>query len=335
MADLDKICSSLKKKYSSTKVGDQLPTEYEYISTGNLAFDLVSDGGIPIGFLTEFLGLSQSGKSLFIHKIIANAQEKYNAIGVLVDRESSFFRKRAEETMGVDSSKLVVVPPADTPTITDAFQFLIDFIESVRKEDEDQYLVLAIDSVSAFDKDTNLDKSDSGRKAKSTHEGLRAIIPHIDSKTTLIVSNQVTYKIGVMFGSPTTTTAGESMKYYSTCRFALQDKRKIIDPDKGNEVIGAWLGVESIKTRLGPCYRKCFLPVFYNRGVDYYGGYTRLLVDRGYLEPKNKQDFSSFKQVTVKDKDGKLFNEFDVEKLLEVHPEMAFDTYPEYYEEKK
>ena len=333
MVNLDDVVKSLKKKYSSAIIGNELPMEYEFISTGNLAFDLLSDGGIPVGFVTEFLGLSQSGKSLFIHKIIANAQKKFDAVGVLVDRENSFFRKRAEETIGVDSSKLIIAPPSETPTVIDAFQFLIDFIESVREKDKDQYLVLAIDSISAFDKDTDLSKGDSGRKAKSTHEGLRAIIPHIDKKTVLIISNQVTYKIGVLFGDNTTTTSGESMKYYSTCRFALQDRKKIIDAKKGNEVVGAWLGVESIKTRLGPCYRKGFLPVFYNRGIDYYGGYIRLLVDRGYLEPKNKAEFNAFKQTTVVDKNKKQFNEFDVDSLVKEHPELLFTEYPEYCKE--
>ena len=67
MADLDKIVRSLKKRYDSISVGNELPTEYEFIPTGSLAFDLLSDGGVPMGFVTEFLGLSQSGKSLFIH----------------------------------------------------------------------------------------------------------------------------------------------------------------------------------------------------------------------------------------------------------------------------
>jgi len=325
--DLSDIVKNLKKKYNSVSIGNAVSGPTEFISTGNLAFDLISDGGVPFGYVTEFLGKSQSGKSVFIHQIIANAQRDYDAIGILVDRENAYIPSRAEETLGIDGSGLLVVKPRDIPRVYDAFQFILDSISEVRKSDKERYIVVGIDSISAFGKDVDLGKADPGRKAKAVHEGLREVIPVIDERIVLIVANQVTYNVGVMFGDPRTTTAGESMKYYSTVRIALQDKKKIVDAVRGNEVVGAWLGIESIKTRLGPCYRTCYVPVYYKRGIDYYGGYDRLLVDRGYINPANKKEFLSFNRKTVVYKDKKYS---DVEKLLEENPELLFDEYPEF-----
>jgi len=270
--------------------------------------------------------------STFIQALIANAQQKYDAIGILVDRENAYTNKRGEQ-LGIVNEKLLRVKPSDTPLVYDAFNFIIDSVQAVRGQEtkvkEKSYIVIGIDSISSFDKDVALDKADPGRKAKAVHESLRKILTLMDHRTMLLIANQVTYKVGVAWGDPKTTTAGESMKYYSTMRFALEDKRKIIDERRGKEVVGNWLGVEVIKTRLGPCYRTCYIPVSYSGKIPYYGGYARLLAQRGYLKPKNKDEFTKFKQrlLTYNKED---VNEFDIEKFLEQHPELLFEKYPEY-----
>ena len=327
--DLNKITKKLKEKFGSASVVTNIEDPYDFVSTGNLAFDLISDGGIPFGYCIEFLGLSQSGKSLFIQQIIANAQKKYDAIGILADRENAYFKGRGEQ-LGINSDKLMIVKPADIPTIPYAFEFILDSVKGIREQDKDSYIVIGIDSISSFGKDVALHKADPGRKAKAVHEGLREVLTLIDNRVILLVCNQVTYKIGVMFGDPKTTTAGESMKYYSTVRFSLKDERRITDEKRGNEVIGSWLGVEVIKTRLGPCYRACHIPFSYKAGIPYYGGYARLLGDRNYLTPKNKQEFKTMKSHSLTYKDKEKVNEFEIESFLKDHPELLFDTYPEY-----
>ena len=323
--DLNKIAKKLKTHVASDDDG-----KLEFASVGNLAFDLCLDGGILFGHVVEFIGLSKSGKSLFLQQIIAQAQEKYDAVGVLVDRENAYFPKRGEE-MGVDNSKLLIAKPADTPTVLDAFQFIINSISEIRKEDKDIYIAVAIDSIASFGKDVALDKASPGRGAKSVHEGLRELLVHMDKRVMLLVANQITYKVGVNFGDPRTTTAGTSMTYYSTIRIALEDKKRIIDEKRGDEVVGNWIGVEVIKTRLGPCGRTIYLRHLYKTGIDYFSGYARLLVKRGYLSPKNKEEFKKFKQVTVKYKDRE-FSEHDAEKIITEHPELKFEEYPEYNE---
>ena len=303
----------------------------DFVSTGNLALDTITDGGIPFGYAVEFLGLSQSGKSTFIQKIMGNAQQKYEAVCALLDREKAFTPSRAQQ-LGIDTENIIVVHPEDIPTITDGFQFLIDLITDIRSKDKNTYIVCGIDSLASFGKDVNLEKSDSGRKAKAAHEGMRELLSYLDDRVMVLVANQVTYKIGVLYGDPKTSTAGESMKYYCNMRIALEDRHKIVDP-VSEDVLGNWIGVETIKTRLGPCYRTVYIPHFYKEGISYYGGYARLLVDRGYCSPKNKAEFEKFKQKTViyiNGEDKEQFNEFEVEKFIEKHPELVFNTYPEF-----
>ena len=323
--DLNKIKKSLQKSYGSLKTGDELYDSLEFVSTGNLAFDLISDGGIPFGHCTEFLGLSSSGKSLIIYNVFANAQKKYNAVCILVDRENAYSKQRGEE-LGIDNENLLICPPQDAVMVPNAFNFMMDTISAIRKSDIKTYIVLAIDSIAAFDQDTELLKSSTPRKAKDLHAAFRKFLPFLDERILLMSANQVTYKVGVLYGDPKTSASGEALKYYNQVRFALEDKRKIVD-DKTNEVVGNWIGIEVIKTRLGPCYRTCYLKHLYETGIDYFSGYARLLAQRGYLEPKNKSEFKSFKQSTLKYKD-KTVNENRIEAFLKEHPELLFSEYP-------
>ena len=331
--DIDRLVSHLRGKFRKAELAENIKDPTDFVSTGNLAFDLISDGGMPFGYLAEFLGLSQSGKSSFIYQIIANAQTKFNAFGILVDRENAFTQERGQQ-LGIDNSRLLLAKPVDVPTVYDAFTFIIDSIEEIRKQEakekEKTYIVIGVDSISSFSKDVSLEKADPGRKAKAVHESLREVLTDIDDRTMLLVANQVTYRIGVLFGDPKTTTAGESMKYYSTLRFALEDRKKIIDESRGGEVIGNWLGVEVIKTRRGPCYRTCYIPFSYKNGIPWYGGYARLLAQRGYLKPKNATEFKTFKQRTLLYGEESL-NESKIEAFLQQHPELLFKEYPEFF----
>jgi len=334
MVDLDIVIRALKKSYKSAKIASNRENPSMYVPTGNLAFDLISDGGIPFGYMAEFMGLSQSGKSLFIQQLISNAQQKFDAVGILVDRENAYTKSRGTQ-LGINNDNLILAESSDTPLVYMAFQFILDSISGIRSQDKHVPIIVGVDSISAFGKDVSMEKADPGRKAKAVHEGLRELLSFIDKNVLVIIANQITYAVGVIYGNPKVSTAGESMKYYSTLRFALQDKKKIIDTSKGNEVIGSWIGIEAIKTRLGPCYRTCYIPHFYKSGIDYYGGYARLLVDRGFLKPKNKQEFISFNQRLLTYGDGEdveQVNEFEIEKFLEKHPELLFSSYPEYGE---
>jgi len=332
MVDLSKVVKNLKSEFSTISVAEEKEDPQDFISSGNLALDLVLDGGFPYGSVIELLGLSQSGKSLLIQKAIANSMKKYPTVGVLANRENAYTKKRGEQ-LGIDNNSLLVAYPSDIPDVQSCFLFIFNSIAEIRKQDKDCYIAVGIDSISAFGKDVAFEKSDSGRKAKATHEGLREVLKLMDDKIILLVANQVTYKIGVMYGDPRTTTAGESMKYYSNVRLALQDAHKVVDKSKGNEILGNWIEIEVIKTRFGPCFRSCYLQHLYKEGISTDSGYVRLLVNRGYLKPKNKEEFRKFSQETVIWTDGTVkeqYSEFGLGLLFEKHPELNFTSYPEY-----
>lgn len=344
--DLNKIVKGLKKNYSDVAVVEGSDEAHGYgslVSTGNKAFDIILDGGVPFGHSTEFLGLSQDGKSLFCQLILKNAQDKFDAVGIVVDRENSFTDKRATE-LGINTSAVIKAPAKDTQLVTDAFNFIFDSIDGVRKQDKEQHIVVIIDSISAFDKDTGLDKADAGRKAKNTKECLRALLGRIDNRVMVLIVNQFYFNIGQMYGDPKVAGGGEGLKYFNTIRIGLDGSKQIIDTDKNNEVIGAWITATVFKTRMGPCHRKVSMPFYYDTGIPYYGGYARLLAHRNYLRPKNKNEFNRFKQTTLVyerdwDEASSEFltkneiNEHKIEQFLQDHEDLVFDYYPIWREE--
>jgi len=325
MNDILKIVKSLQKNYGSLRIAGTDVKDKEYISTGNCGFDLALGGGIAWGYVSEFAGLSGTGKTTILQLMLANAQKKYNAIGIWVDREKAFFNDRAKN-LGIDLDRTIVINPENITTVPEVTQFLNDILKDISP---DTYKFIAIDSISAFSDTAKIDKSDMGRKAQQLHRLFRTIIPYINNKSSLNFSNQVTFKTGVVFGDPKTVTGGESPKYYSTYRLMLDDKKLIKDDKRGGEIIGNWLQATVIKTRQGPNRRIVVFPHYYSSGVLYYGGYTRLLVDRNYLKPKNAAEFNKFAQTTVIYKDKK-FNVDDIETILKEFPELNFSNYPEY-----
>jgi len=325
MVNLDKVAKAIQKKYKSTylDVASNIEDPSDYISTGNLSLDLSLEGGIAWGYATEWSGGSSSGKTLMLQMMLAGAQKRYGAVGIWLDREKAWFNKRAEE-LGIDISNVIVVPPQDIVGVKDAEDIVVDVLDNI---DNETYKFIAIDSISAFAKEG--EKADMGKKAQSLHNLFRKIIPYVNDKTSLNFTNQRTFKINVMFGNPEVTTGGEGPKYYTTYRIKLDNRKEIKDKSKGNETVGNWIKATVIKTRQGPNYREVLFPFYYKEGIPLYGGYARLLVNRGYCSPRNKKEFDSFEQTTVKYNDEE-FNEFKVEEFLDKHPELKFDTYPEY-----
>lgn len=330
--DINKVAKILKKDFGSAHVaGEQVDTN-ECVSTGNKSLDLALNGGIAFGSVFEFAGKSQTGKSTLLQKIVANAQKDYNSIAIWIDRENAWYNERAEQ-IGVNLDNIIVAKAIDVPTVPDATKFIKTALDNIYTQDPEQYVIIVIDSVSAFMPTVDIGKSDMGNVAKHIHALFRVCLPSVNSKTLLGYVLHITYKTGVTFGNPMVTTSGEAPKYYANYRMQLTDKRQIIDEKKGGEALGNWIEAEVIKTRRGAGHRVAKIPLLYKEGIPYYGGYVRLLCDRNYLSPKNKAEFNKFLQKTVVDSEGSQFHEKDdIKKLLEKHPELDFNEYPEYNE---
>lgn len=327
ITEVSKIVNKLKKTYGTLRIAGNEEETKEYISTGNLALDLALEGGIAWGYVSEFAGFSGSGKTTIMQKMLADAQKKYGAWGVWVDREKAWHNDRAE-FLGIDLNKVIVLDPLDIVNIPDATQALDDILSQLP---ENEYKFICIDSISAFADTAKIDKADMGKKAQQTHRLFRTILPYINKKGSLNFSNHVTFKLDVMFGDKTTTTGGEAPKYYTSYRLRLDDRKVIVDVNKNNEKIGNWIKATIIKTRSGPALRDIYFPHYYKTGIPYYGGYVRLLADRNYVEPKNKKEFNSFKQTLVKHGD-RHYTESDIENNIKQFPELIFNKYPEWNE---
>jgi len=310
---LANLAKKLKKKYGSSRIADTDTDDYEYISTGVLALDLILGGGIAWGYVSEFAGFSQSGKTTLLQILLANAQKNYNASGIWLDRENAWFNKRAKD-LGVDTGEVIIVDPVDTASVEDANKFINDIFFVIPKE---TYKFICFDSISAFSKMAKLGKSDMGKKALQAHDLFRMVLKHADDRTTVAFSNHRYYRPDVMFGDPTTTSGGEGPKYYTTYRIQLEDKKQIINVKENKTVIGNWIKATVNKTRTGPNYRHVLFPHYYAQGIPYYGGYARLLVNQNYAVPLNKQDFLSAKRNDFKvHGDDTEYSEFEMDEFL-------------------
>lgn len=345
--DLSGIVSAIKKdfgKNSGVGLACDEPDETDFVSTGSKVLDLcIHSEGLPIsGKIVEFLGLFSSGKSLILQQLIANAQKKYDAIGILVDREAAFDKKRGEQ-LGILTDKLIYIGPKEVPTITDAMQFICVSIEKVREKFPTRKIVIGLDSLAAFDKagkvKTKKDsegndvevitesKTDMGRRAKDVHGALRKVLNYLDRNTMLVILNQITYMPGIMYGNPQTSTSGEGSKYYSSIRLQLEQGKKIVDKSRGGEVIGQYIKCSVIKSRLDAAYRKCEIPFYYKEGIPYYGGYFKLLTERGIIKTTSKTGDNAFQEFIYKDT---KFKNSQYELVLKKFPELIYSAYPEW-----
>lgn len=345
--DLSDIVNLIKKdfgKNSDVGLACDEPDDTEFVSTGSKVLDLcIHSEGLPIdGKITELLGLFSSGKSLILQMLIANAQKKYDAIGILVDRESAFTKKRGEQ-LGILTDKLIYIGPKDVPTITDAMQFICISIEKIREKFPTRKIIVGIDSIAAFDKAGKVkikkdsdgnetetiteSKTDMGRRAKDVHSALRKALNYLDRNTSFIILNQITYMPGIMYGNPQTSTSGEGSKYYSSTRIRLEQGKKIVDKNRGGEVVGQYIKCEIIKSRLDAAHRKCEIPFHYREGIPYYGGYLRLLAERGIIKTTTKTGENAYKEFLYKDV---RFKEGQEKLVLEKFPELLYEKYPDW-----
>lgn len=321
--DIKSITKALKKelKMSSLQLGSDYVDPTDSVSSGNLSLDWALDGGFSFKFIVQLLGKSKSGKTALMLRALASAQEEYNAFGLWCDREGAFVRSFAEK-LGVDMDRMFYLGPSDIPTPQEAFNFFTKSHEVLRSEDKDAYIVMCLDSVAAFLPVAGpLVSEDMGKVAKGLHRGFRLITSVIDENSIMFFSNQIQANVGVLFGKKEVAAGGGAPGYYSSYVLELDPGALIKNPT--GEVVGQYIKTEVIKTRLGPAYRGSVIPFLYDTGYDLYGGFMRMLVDRGVLRPTNKADFASGKPTNYQHlKTEKKYKEHEVEELLKDHPEL-------------
>ncbi|HKX28320.1 MAG TPA: recombinase RecA [Blastocatellia bacterium] len=258
------------------RLGERRVEEIPVISTSSIGIDAaIGVGGLPRGRIIEVFGPESSGKTTFALHVVAEAQ-KAGGIAAYVDAEHALDAIYAEK-LGVSINELFISQP-------DSGEQALEITESlVRSNAVD---ILVIDSVAALTPRAELegDMGDSlpGLQARLMSQALRKLTAVVGkSNTCLIFINQIREKIGVMFGSPETTTGGRALKFYSSVRV---DIRRITQIKDGENVIGNRTKVKIVKNKVAPPFREAEFDIMYGEGISKYGELIDLGVEQKVVD---------------------------------------------------
>jgi len=279
----------------------------DVVSSGSLAIDVaLGIGGLPRGRVVEIYGPESSGKTTLTLQVIAEAQ-KLGGTAAFVDAEHALDPQYAEN-LGVNVEDLLVSQPDTGEQALEITDML------VRSGAVD---IVVIDSVAALTPKAEIEGEMGDRhvglQARLMSQALRKLTANIQRSGCMVVFiNQIRMKIGVMFGSPETTTGGNALKFYSSVRL---DIRRIGAIKKGDEVIGNQTRVKVVKNKMAPPFRQAEFEILYGKGISKIGELIDLGVANGIVEKAGA--WYSYE----KDRIGQ--GKENSRAFLEDHPEMA------------
>jgi len=288
---------------------DSVNRDIDVISTGSLGLDLaLGIGGLPRGRVVEIYGPESSGKTTMTLQVIAECQ-KAGGTAAFVDAEHALDPVYARK-LGVDVDELLISQP-DTG---DQALEIVDML--VRSSAVD---IIVVDSVAALTPKAEIegDMGDShvGLQARLMSQALRKLTGNIKRTNTLVIFiNQIRMKIGVMFGSPETTTGGNALKFYCSVRM---DIRRIGAIKRGDEIVGNETRVKVVKNKMAPPFKQTEFEILYGEGVSREGELIDLGVQNGLVDKAGA--WYSYNG----DRIGQ--GKENVRKYMLEHPEMAND----------
>jgi len=262
-------------KGSVMRLGEETRAPVEVIPTGSIALDVALGlGGLPRGRIVEIYGPESSGKTTVALHAVANAQ-KMGGIAAFIDTEHALDPDYAKK-LGVDTDALLVSQP---DTGEQALEIADMLIRSGALD------VIVIDSVAALvpkaEIEGEMGDSHVGLQARLMSQALRKITGALNqAKTTAIFTNQLREKVGVMFGSPETTSGGKALKFYASVRL---DVRRIETLKDGTDAVGNRTRVKVVKNKMSPPFKVAEFDILYGVGISREGSLIDLGVEQGIV----------------------------------------------------